>query len=265
MLLFKISIAPILIGLVSLAGRKWGPGIAGWLLGLPLNSGPILFFLVLQEGRGFASAAAVGSLLGIVAWAAFGLVYALCCPKLSWWASMLAGWAAYGAMAWLLLYVHLNAGWSFVFVVAALITILLLFPRPPQRDSLLPPRRRYELLLRMVSATIMVVMLTGVAKALGPQRSGILTAFPAYTTILAVFSHHQSASSAMKVLRGVTMGLFTAATFFLVLSTSLVRTGAVFSFSLALAAAGLVQAGSLTFVRRERKSEPTASAGINDG
>jgi len=248
-LLFKILIAPVLIGLVSLAGRKWGPGIAGWLLGLPLNSAPILVFLVLQEGREFASAAAVGSLLGIIAWAAFGLIYALSCPRVSWWVSMLAGWAGYGVMAWLVSHVHLGVGWSFVLVVAALITILLLFPRPAQSDLVLP-RRRYELWLRMITATIMVVALTGAAKALGPQRSGILAAFPNYTTILAVFSHQQSAASAVKVLRGVTMGLYTTTVFCTILAICLLHMKAFPSFALALGSAGLVQAGSLVFVRR---------------
>jgi len=46
------------------------------------------------------------------------------------------------------------------------------------------------------------------------------------------------------------MGLYTAATFFLVLSTALMRTNAVLSFTLAIVAAGAVQTGSLVFVRR---------------
>lgn len=249
MLLFKILIAPVLIGLVSLAGKKWGPAISGWLLGLPLNSAPILVFIVLQEGPQFASAAAVGSLLGIIAWAAFGLIYALCCPTHSWWVSTLAGWAAYGVVAWLLLYVHWSVGWSFILVVAALITMLLLFPRPGQSDLVLP-HRKYELWLRMITATIMVVALTSAAKALGPVRSGILAAFPNYTTILAVFSHQQSAASAVKVLRGVIMGLYTTAVFCATLAVCLMHMKALPSFALALGAAGLVQAGSLVFVRR---------------
>jgi hypothetical protein len=248
-LLLKIFLAPVLIALVSLAGRKWGPGISGWLLGLPLNSGPILLFLLLQEGRQFASAAAGGSLLGIIPWAAFGLVYAYCCTKLPWWPSTLAGWAAYIAVAWFLLRFHPSLVWSFVMVLAALIAILFSFPQPSYKDLQLP-RRKYELWLRMITATAMVVTLTAVAKALGPLRSGILSAFPAYTTILAVFNHQHSAAAAVLVLRGVTMGLFTAATFFLVLSIFLARTGAILSFSVALAAAGLVQAGSLVLVRR---------------
>jgi hypothetical protein len=248
-LLFKILVAPVLILLVSLAGRKWGHGISGWLLGLPLNSAPILVFLVLQEGRQFASAAAVGSLLGIVAWATFCLIYALCCPKFPWWASMPIGWGAYGLMAWLMLHVHLSVGWSFLFVVASLTAILVLFPRPAQSNLILQ-RRRYELWLRMITATIMVVALTGAAKALGPQRSGILAAFPNFTTILAVFSHQQSAASAVKVLRGVTMGLYTATVFCAILAICLLHMGALASFTLALGAAGLVQTVSLVFVRR---------------
>ena len=93
-LLFKIILAPVLIALVSLAGRKWGPSIAGWLLGLPLNSGPIIFFLLLEQGPRFAADAARASLLGILAWAAFCVTYALCCVKTSWWWSTLIGWAA---------------------------------------------------------------------------------------------------------------------------------------------------------------------------
>jgi hypothetical protein len=248
-LLFKILVAPVLILLVSLAGRKWGHGISGWLLGLPVNAGPILAFMVLQEGRAFASAAAIGSLLGIVAWTAFGLTYALCCPRLAWWASMLAGWAAYGIVALLLLPVHLGAGWTFILVTTVLSIVLLIFPQASD-DYPVFPTRKYELRLRMITATIMVLAITGVAKALGPQRSGILIAFPAYTTILAVFSHQQSASSAVKMLRGVNIGLYTIAVFFLVISICLVHMGAVPAFSLALAAAGAVQGISLVFVRR---------------
>ena len=44
MILLKLIIAPVLIGLVSLAERKWGASVSGLLVGLPLTSGPILFY-----------------------------------------------------------------------------------------------------------------------------------------------------------------------------------------------------------------------------
>jgi len=193
-LLFKILLAPVLIALVSLAGRKWGPGISGWLLGIPFNSGPILFFLVLEQGTQFASRTAVGSLLGILAWAAFTLAYAYSCLKLSWWLSTLVGWMAYFVVAALLLPVTLTVVPAFMVVSAVLALTVLAFPkavllRPPTGYG------RYDLWLRMATASFMVVTLTSFAKLLGPMASGVLSAFPAYTTILAVFSHCQGAEA----------------------------------------------------------------------
>jgi hypothetical protein len=46
------------------------------------------------------------------------------------------------------------------------------------------------------------------------------------------------------------MGLYTTAVFCAVLAVCLLHMGALLSFTLAIAAAGLVQAGSLVFVRR---------------
>jgi hypothetical protein len=250
-LLFKIILAPVLIGLVSLAGRRWGPGVAGWLLGLPLNSGPLLLFLLLEQGPRFTAGAARGSLLGILAWAAFCLTYAYCSLKLSWPWSTLVGWIAWAIAAFALLPVSLSVTWVFVLVTVALVVMLLVFPKAPQSDPILEQPKQ-ELWLRMATASAMIVTLTGVARMLGPMRSGILSAFPAYTTILAVFSHRYGPSSAVKVLKGVTVGLYTAATFFLVLSLFLTHWGGAGSFALALVAGLVVQAGSFIYVRRNQ-------------
>ena len=251
MLLFKILLAPVLIALVSLAGRKWGPAIAGWLLGIPLNSGPILLFLTLEQGPEFASRTAVGSLLGIVAWAAFALVYSYCCLKLEWWYSTLIGWIVYFAVGALLLPVHLPVIEAFVAVCISMAVILWAFPRVSAPASPAAPGR-YDLLLRMATASVMVVSLTAFARVLGPTRSGILSAFPAYTTILAVFSHRHHPSAAVTTMKGVAVGLYTAATFFLILSIALLRVTATASFALATGGALLVQAASLFYVRRTR-------------
>ena len=249
MLLFKILLAPVLIALVSLAGRKWGPGVSGWLLGIPFNSGPILFFLVLEQGPGFASRTAIGSLLGILAWAAFTLTYAFCCLKLPWWYSALIGWMAYFLAAALILPMTLTVIPAFFLVCAALALILWAFPKvaPHGSQSVYGP---YDLWLRMGTASFMVVSLTGFAKLLGPMASGLLSAFPAYTTILAVFSHRHEAASAVSVLKGVSAGLYTAATFFLILSPALLHLTVTAAFLLAITGALLVQAASLVYVRR---------------
>src|SRR5205809_1131833 len=93
--------------------------------------------------------------LGILAWAAFTIVYAWCSLKLPWWWCTLLGWAVYSAIAVLLVPVTLALGWAFVLVSAALALILWAFPRMPQSASPVV-HGKYELALRMVTASITV-------------------------------------------------------------------------------------------------------------
>jgi len=248
-LLLKIILAPVLIGLVSLAGRRWGPGISGWLLGIPVNTGPILLFFALEQGPEFAARAALGAVLGILAWAAFTLVYAWCCLRLRWWWCTIIGWIACCAVAWGLAYLRISILWAFVLVCAILAVLLRLFPQAPSQTAAVV-HSRYDLWLRMGTATAIIFILTAIARALGPRASGILSAFPAFTTILAVFNHRLHPSAAIRVLKGVSAGLYTATTFFLVVAITIARLGTAAAFLLATLAAVLVQAVSLVFVRK---------------
>ena len=54
---FKIFAVPILVALATLAIRRWGAAIGGLLTGLPLMTGPISFFLAVDQGIDFAIAA----------------------------------------------------------------------------------------------------------------------------------------------------------------------------------------------------------------
>jgi hypothetical protein len=71
--LLKLVLTPLLIAAISLASRRWGPGIGGAIAGLPLTSGPVSVFLALEQGREFTSRSAVGTLLGLVSQAGFCL------------------------------------------------------------------------------------------------------------------------------------------------------------------------------------------------
>ena len=55
MLLLKLLVIPGFLLLISLAGKRWGPSVAGWLSGLPVVVGPILFFLAIEQGQLFAA------------------------------------------------------------------------------------------------------------------------------------------------------------------------------------------------------------------
>lgn len=75
-LLFKVVISPSLVGLASLASRRWGEAIGGWLVALPLTAGPVVFFLAIDQGPLFARSAALGCLAGGLAQASSASVIA---------------------------------------------------------------------------------------------------------------------------------------------------------------------------------------------
>ena len=75
LLALKLVLTPAVMVGATLAGRRWGGAVSGWLIGLPLTSGPLVFVLALEHGRHFAARTAVGSLSGAIAEAAFCVGY----------------------------------------------------------------------------------------------------------------------------------------------------------------------------------------------
>lgn len=251
MLVLKLTLTPLLIGAVSLAGRRWGPAISGWLVGLPLTSGPVALFLALEQGKVFAAQTARGTLLGLVSLAAFCLIYSLVAARSGWFPSLLAGWAAYFLVTLLLSGTATSLPVCFLAAVATLTLVLLVFPRSRRASTLVQPPS-WEIPLRMVAATVLVLGLTAAASTLGPQLSGLLSPFPVYATILAAFTHSsESGASAAHLLRGVVTGTFSFAVFFLVVGGTVEHWGVGTAFVGATAAALLMHGVSLVRVRRQ--------------
>ena len=80
----KLILAPLIIGTASLAGRRWGPAVSGWIVGLPLTSGPVIFFLAITHDIPFAANAILGTLSGAFSLIAFCLVHAWLSTKFDW-------------------------------------------------------------------------------------------------------------------------------------------------------------------------------------
>ena len=98
---------------------------------------------------------------------------------------------------------------------------------------------------------LLVLALTTAAGWLGPQLSGLLSTFPLFAGVLTVFAHHaQGKAAAINVLRGLLLGLFSFAAFFVALGATIERVGIAPAFAAALAAALAVQTLSLLLARR---------------
>src|SRR3989304_3740433 len=61
---FKLTLVPFFILALSLAGRRWGTAVSGWLVALPVVAGPIVFFIGMEQGGAFAAGAAGAPVAG---------------------------------------------------------------------------------------------------------------------------------------------------------------------------------------------------------
>jgi hypothetical protein len=238
-------VTPLLIGAATLAGRRWGQSVGGWLVGLPLTTGPVAFFIALGQGEAFAAAAAVGSLGGAAAEAAFCVCYGRLASRVGWPLGLLAGTGAFAAVGAALQALAPGPLTALVTGVAALALALRLVPAATGGAAAVPPPRG-DLPARMVLATAVVLVITALAPRLGGRLSGLLATYPLFAAILAGFAHRlQGAAAAVSVLRGLLFGLFAFVAFCFVLGVGLIPLGIAGAFIAATAAALAVQGLSL--------------------
>ena len=251
-LALKLVLTPVLIGGASLAGRRWGPAMSGWLVGLPLTSAPIAVFLAMDQGAPFAATAAVGTMEGAISQAAFCVSYGWLAVRCGRFAAISAGVLAFALATAALQRLGLPLSVGFIGVMAALVVALRLMPpdRAPSATGA-GPLPAWDIPARMALATAFVLLLTGVATALGPRLTGLLAPFPLYAAILAVFAHHlEGPGAAARVLRGLLLGLFGFAAFFLVFAGLIESTGIIVAVTSAAAVTLALQAGSLWALHR---------------
>ena len=212
LLLLKLTLAPGLVAATTLAGRRWGPRAAGWLGGLPVVVGPILLAFALERGDAFAAHAAARALLGLLSLTFFVLAYGWSARVMGWLPAAALGWLAFGIATFALEHVDVPNWVALALVCASFAAAAVLLPRAPAEPSSGAPR--FDLLLRAGATAALVLLLTGLAGALGPRLSGLLASFPVLATVLAAFTHAQDGpAAAAQLLRGFVTGLVAFAVF----------------------------------------------------
>jgi hypothetical protein len=250
----KALLTPSLIGLVSVAGRRWGRAVSGLLVGLPLTSGPVLLILALQNGTGFAADTARGIIFGTISVAIFCLTYAWAALRWGWPGALLASWLVFLAATALLQLAFLPLALAFAICVAVAAVALALFPRVPAKEAIVVTPPIWDIPARMAVATVFVLLLTGLAPQLGPHLTGLLAPFPIFGTVLATFTHAQAGTAAaLRLLRGLLVGLLSFASFFLVAGTLIVPAGILPAFVAAIIATVAVQGASQWVFARRRE------------
>ncbi|HTO10921.1 MAG TPA: hypothetical protein VMQ51_05065 [Candidatus Binatia bacterium] len=225
---------PALVAGVTLGARRWGPRVGGWLTALPLVAGPTLFFLAMEQGDVFAGAAALSTLVGLIAVAAFGVAYGWVAVGRAWPASLVIGWGAFVAATVLLQ----SARWTPLVASLATVAAFAVATRvlPAAREPAVPPAApAWDLPLRMLGTLAVVLTVTHVADRLGPRWSGALTPFPVALAVLLVFAHaQQGAPAAIRLLHGFFPAMWGFGLFVLVVALAMVPLGPWLAFLLAL-------------------------------
>lgn len=235
MLVLKLLLVPAFLLSVSLVERRFGPAIGGWIAGMPMVTGPILFVLALERGPEFTAAAAAASTSAVCAAILFGAAYAWSSRQLNWPYALTIGLSVWTLVVWLLsLLPSPQLGW-----VAAALTLGVgprLFPdsRPPLG---IRPLGIGNLVARMVGGAMLTWVVAWGAGHLGSGWTGLIAVFPLISTVLAVSTHMRDGPEySGLLLRGMATGMYALASFCLALTVFLDRAPIALAFVAAIAA-----------------------------
>lgn len=249
-LALKLILAPLIIGSASLAGRKWGPAVSGWIVGMPLTSGPVVFFVALSQGVLFAESSALGVLSGGISLVLYALTYAWLATRFKWYVSIAGSILIFSLSTLFLQTVSISLFVIATVVALAIVAGLSFMPKgdvEPGKSE----QSRWDIPVRILIGTSFILLLTGIAPFIGSRMTGLLTTIPLYVTILSIFAHRDHGpAAAAHVLRGLLYGMFAFTGFFLVLSLLIEKTSLGVSFGLAACTALAVQGMSLLVLRK---------------
>jgi hypothetical protein len=255
--LIKLTITPVLVALMSLVARRWGPTWGGLLIGLPWMTGPILFFLGLEYGEGYAARTSVGILIGAIGIGAYIVAYVYTARVASWPISLLASSIAYAITGYLISGNDFSPWLAALCGAASLISAHLIVPKVVDSGGLrfLP---WWDIPMRMLATAVLVGVITVSAEVLGPELSGIVASYPVILAIIGVFTHSQWGWTALAQLaRGVAISLTSFVAFFLVVALTAEAVGLIWAFVLAVLAALTTSAAVLfSTTNRQKRTRP---------
>ena len=233
----RLALVPLAVWLASLAARRWGHAVSGYLGGLPLIGGPITLFLAIDLGVEFAARSALLTLAAIVGQASHLLAFAHVGRRRGWAVALASGYAAFLGATVAVAQLPLVPALAAAIAVGGLAAAWRWLPRPQGREP--PPRiPPVELRLRLAAAFALAALILFAAPAFGPTVSGILLSLPITGSIMPPFTLALYGPAALaRLMRGFVVGLSGFTAFFLVVAATLAGWGIAASFAAAVVAA----------------------------
>lgn len=189
----KILVSVTFVVGLSLVAENVSPRIAGILAGYPLGAAISLFFIGIENGQGFAAQGAVYTLGGLSASLVFVYFYFRVSLKVRRWellASAFSAIVAFLIAAKVLSQFDLGLIKAFLITVGCICFFYYQFKDIP--NVLVKEKVKFTpvvLAIRAATAALIILLVTGLAKWIGPNWAGILSAFPVTLFPLLVLVH----------------------------------------------------------------------------
>jgi len=250
--LARLLLVPAAVWLASLAARRWGHRVSGYLGGMPMIGGPITLFLALDHGGEFAARSAVYTAAAVAAQCAHLTAFAYASRRLRWPGALAAGWASFAAVAFLVAWAAPTLPWAALLAYGSLAAAWLVLPHP-RHAATLPAVPRMELRLRLVAAFALAAAILWAAANFGPVVSGVMLSLPVTGSIMPPFTLAlYGADSVARLMRGFVAGLTGFTSFFLVLAWEPGGIGMTFGLAVAAALAALFVASRVPGIGRRQ-------------
>lgn len=235
--LLRLALVPSAVWLASLAARRWGHAVSGYLGGLPMIGGPITLFLALDLGEEFAARSAIFTLAAVLGQAAHLLAFAHAGRRFRWPVALAAGWGSFLGVCLLLTLVPLTPFIALALGAGGLAAAWRWLP-PVRGEASRPAIPPLELRLRLVAAFALAALILWAAPVFGPVVSGLLLSLPITGSIMPPFTlANYGAASVARLVRGFVVGLSGFTTFFFVVAIGAARWGVLPAFGFAVVAA----------------------------
>ncbi|HSO18345.1 MAG TPA: hypothetical protein VLT88_02740 [Desulfosarcina sp.] len=214
--LIKALVSIVIVLLLSLIAEWAGPRVAGIASGYPLGAAITLFFIGLENGKGFAARSALFTAAGLAATVAFVSGYLLGVRlagsrgrRTALPVSISLGLVAYGSCAGLLTFLSIDRVSAPLIAGMAIALSAWSFRSIP--DVKIKQRIRLGFavaLSRAGFAAAVILVITSVAGAVGPSWAGIFSAFPiTMLPLLAIIQYTYQPEHVRTIIKNVPRGL----------------------------------------------------------
>lgn len=255
-LLFKLALAPTSVLLATLAGRRFGHGVSGFLSGFPVISGPIIAALMFSlspeevEDIGRATLAASPAAFAHI------VAFAWLSRRLPWWGCLAGAAVAFFAAGALSTGPWMPPGAAQVaLALASPFVALAAMPRARAVVGAVPVPR-IEIAMRVAGTFVLAATVLLSAEHVPAAVSGLLLAWPISGTILPCFTLPAYGHAAtVTLLRGLAVGLVGFVSFYIALVFLLDAGVAGFVAFFAAAAASAVVGWLVVKAREGRRGE----------